>query len=1014
MYQSLLDYWYALEFFEPCYPIKEYKDRNLAKKQLPWEKPHTDVKTLPHYEIYMGKGISYELICWMLDKLGLEKDAEPIERDQTPTCVCALKIDATGRYVPKSFTLSSFVWAVGRIAEAGNLQTPLNFESIQQLQNTIDLELIDQGGILKLPELEKLYQRISCEIADETIPLLPSFWAKEKLQRRKKDGSFPELEPSTELMGSFYLADIQRGKSEPTSQLCNYVEALGKKLLKRVEIDTDVSAMQKVLRADAFPKGMWPSIYSPSLMQQIAINLGSEESRKAFSINGPPGTGKTTLLKEIVASNVVERAKILSQYEQPDDAFCKRRLEDPPDIYNATYYIPDPKLTEYGILIASNNNAAVENISLELPKEIRKGRTTRFIRTEDKEEIYFSDVASALTGVPSWGLISARLGKKKHLEEFKERLWWAKDGVTLKRHFEEESVPDWAETKKMFQSAWNAVEQAREEVEQAQKRISELKMEQVRLQDCQSKLICAQEKLERSTQAVLELQNSLEKAENTLQLYQENIVALKSGLPFWKRLFRRFLHNDHVIQEWNKTEQRRDELLISLTRQREEIPGRIEAADRAEAKKNKVRERLEEQEKLVQELQADIRRSAVRFGDNFADEPFWQDISQNKASQTACPWTDTVYDQLREELFYWALMLQKAFVLNSNCVKQNLQRLFGVWEGKFSPQQRKEIYGNLLNTLFFLVPVISTTFASVQTFLDGVQKEELGLLIVDEAGQATPQSLVGSVWRTRRFIIVGDPLQVEPILTVPKELCRRFADEYNITGLYRSQELSAQILADAGNPYGGWRKINEEKIWLGCPLVVHRRCIQPMFQISNEIAYNGRMFCCSEEPESGKMFLMDRSTWYQVSASEKGAKDHSVPQQIHLVANLLTTAIKKFGDIPNLYVITPFRSVSSALRESLSPVLHRNTSLSNDEIKNWLDEHCGTIHTFQGKEADEVLLILGCDARSGSGAAHWVGQKPNIVNVAASRAKYRLGVVGDINLWRNIRYVGTLCKYLEE
>ena len=81
-------------------------------------------------------------------------------------------------------------------------------------------------------------------------------------------------------------------------------------------------------------------------------------------------------------------------------------------------------------------------------------------------------------------------------------------------------------------------------------------------------------------------------------------------------------------------------------------------------------------------------------------------------------------------------------------------------------------------------------------------------------------------------------------------------------------------------------------------------------------------------------------------------------------------------------------------------------------IHNWIDESCGTIHTFQGKEANEVLLVLGCDRQKGLGAARWVGQKPNIINVAISRAKYRVGVIGDYDLWNSIPYVQVVCKML--
>ena len=104
------------------------------------------------------------------------------------------------------------------------------------------------------------------------------------------------------------------------------------------------------------------------------------------------------------------------------------------------------------------------------------------------------------------------------------------------------------------------------------------------------------------------------------------------------------------------------------------------------------------------------------------------------------------------------------------------------------------------------------------------------------------------------------------------------------------------------------------------------------------------------------------------------------------------------------------------MKNAIRPVIKRRLSSQVDvkDIDGWLNENCGTIHTFQGKEANEVLLVLGCDAQRGKGAAQWVGQKPNIINVAVSRSKYRLGVIGDYDLWKNIPYVRTVCKYLKK
>ncbi|MCL2842207.1 MAG: hypothetical protein FWE28_01905 [Oscillospiraceae bacterium] len=620
--------------------------------------------------------------------------------------------------------------------------------------------------------------------------------------------------------------------------------------------------MKQWLGAECFPRGTWPSTYSPSLMQQISINLAVSK-QDIFSVNGPPGTGKTTLLKEIIASNIVERAALMAKYLKPDDAFTEKEFTSPPDQYNKKYDCPDAALTAFEMLVASNNNAAVENISMELPKVVAKDRTGHFTDIESPEHTYFSDIATALCGNPSWGLFSARLGKSSNLKEFREKVWWA-DGTNLQEYYKQ--APDWNSAKQNFLTAWDAVGEEREKIAEAQNRLEKYATIVETENSIMNDLKILKVEIEQQTHLCNKLEAELKEFEESYLLHQQNVDILQAGLSWGKRQLPALFKKDIRLQELKKVKLLRDKLCLDITRQRTALNAETKSLTRTKHKLQKQESHLQQIKGKKQQFESALELDKLRFGSNYADNNFFQGIQSNDVSQSACPWTDNTYDTLREELFYHALMLQKAFVLNSSCIERNLRRLFAMWDNKFTPQDRELAYGSLLNTLFFLVPVISTTFASIGSFLEGVQPGELGiLLIVDEAGQATPQSALGAFWRTQKAIVVGDPLQVEPIMTTPLELCRRFAADNDLPVSYRIPELSVQVLADAQNPYGGTQKMDGQQLWLGCPLVVHRRCIEPMFSMSNEVAYNNRMFCKTMPPKSGVHFLLDRSIWFDIA-----------------------------------------------------------------------------------------------------------------------------------------------------
>jgi superfamily I DNA and/or RNA helicase len=118
-----------------------------------------------------------------------------------------------------------------------------------------------------------------------------------------------------------------------------------------------------------------------------------------------------------------------------------------------------------------------------------------------------------------------------------------------------------------------------------------------------------------------------------------------------------------------------------------------------------------------------------------------------------------------------------------------------------------------------------------------------------------------------------------------------------------------------------------------------------------------------------------------------------------------------------LYIISPFKKIKQALIESLSDMkawkAQGIATLSKDDLGKWCQTSIGTVHTFQGKEEHIVWMVLGCDRR-GAGAVSWAASKPNILNVALTRAKRRFFMIGDMELWGDKRYFHTAKLNLPE
>ena len=197
-----------------------------------------------------------------------------------------------------------------------------------------------------------------------------------------------------------------------------------------------------------------------------------------------------------------------------------------------------------------------------------------------------------------------------------------------------------------------------------------------------------------------------------------------------------------------------------------------------------------------------------------------------------------------------------------------------------------------------------------------------------------------------------------------------------------------------------------------------RRCIEPMFSISNLISYDNRMFNMTNKKEEylkeEQPFLLKKSGWIDVVGPENGRKNHFVKNQAEKVCQLLGQAVEIYDNLFErdecIFIITPFRTVAESMRSFVNDYF-RNKGYDRDCLISWTKKCIGTVHTFQGKGANEVLFVLGCSKMS-VGAMNWVVKKANILNVAVTRAKYRIGFIGDMQDWKKLKYFREFIPYL--
>ncbi|WP_042390392.1 caspase, EACC1-associated type [Streptacidiphilus melanogenes] len=263
------------------------------------------------------------------------------------------------------------------------------------------------------------------------------------------------------------------------------------------------------------------------------------------------------------------------------------------------------------------------------------------------------------------------------------------------------------------------------------------------------------------------------------------------------------------------------------------------------------------------------------------------------------------------------------------------------------------------------------------------------LVIIDEASQCAIPHVLPLLFRARRALIIGDTMQLAHIAKVGPEreaLIRRTA------GL-RSSWLEKHRLA-----YRRHSAFHAAERASGGSLLLdeHFRCHPRIAAVSNELFYDGGLTVltdirnrpCLPRPAIFWAHVPGRATRPRNGGS--WVNDDEARQVDRFVASLL-------AELPpeaTVGVVTPFKAQATELERQLA-------GYGTDRLR------VGTVHTFQGGERDVMVFSLVAGTGMSPSAISWVDNQLNLWNVAITRARSHLIVVGDAELWRKRGGVAT-------
>ena len=257
------------------------------------------------------------------------------------------------------------------------------------------------------------------------------------------------------------------------------------------------------------------------------------------------------------------------------------------------------------------------------------------------------------------------------------------------------------------------------------------------------------------------------------------------------------------------------------------------------------------------------------------------------------------------------------------------------------------------------------------------------LLIVDEASQCDIASAIPLLFRARRVVVIGDPKQLRHISSLSKQQDQQLLNKHGLVENHAKWAHSSHSLFDLT---GGICR-SEDII----NLRDHHRSHVDIIEFSNEAFYEGQLRVATRYDRLQRPWKDEPAVrWINVQGKtvRPGTGGAINEEEARAVVQEIERLVGQ-GYRGSIGVVSPFRAQANRIRD----LVYQHDGLGTRIAE--LDFLADTVHKFQGDERDVMIFSPVVSNGVVDSALGFLRSNPNLFNVAITRARAALLVVGD-------------------